>query len=309
LLTMEAAVVNNFVNWIQSSNMTPNQAFEQLDVARNGSFNAQQLDSALTRAVGSSPPDWVSRAVIKSIKKRAGSSTKSGSVNKEEFIAFLGSYGIDISEEVAAVESKIDRAEEIMIPEPVLKEQKKNEPEEIEEIPVEIEEIPVEIEDTNHVVELESIEEKLKQSTTPVVEEQEIFDERDFDIDREVIASPAVERKPIEFDEDRLESVLEALNSAKLNKELDQIIDNANREFTLHCHVNSNKKTLLSQGEYKGGQTLVCSFDDFDMEIEVEMSSLIEDLPNDGSWFSFEGEIMGWNKALRKPVFRCYRLL
>lgn len=306
---MEAAVVNNFVNWIQSSNMTPNQAFEQLDVARNGSFNAQQLDSALTRAVGSSPPDWVSRAVIKSIKKRAGSSTKSGSVNKEEFIAFLGSYGIDISEEVAAVESKIDRAEEIMIPEPVLKEQKKNEPEEIEEIPVEIEEIPVEIEDTNHVVELESIEEKLKQSTTPVVEEQEIFDERDFDIDREVIASPAVERKPIEFDEDRLESVLEALNSAKLNKELDQIIDNANREFTLHCHVNSNKKTLLSQGEYKGGQTLVCSFDDFDMEIEVEMSSLIEDLPNDGSWFSFEGEIMGWNKALRKPVFRCYRLL
>lgn len=306
---MEAAVVNNFVNWIQSSNMTPNQAFEQLDVARNGSFNAQQLDSALTRAVGSSPPDWVSRAVIKSIKKRAGSSTKSGSVNKEEFIAFLGSYGIDISEEVAAVESKIDRAEEIMIPEPVLKEQKKNEPEEIEEIPVEIEEIPVEIEDTNHVIELESIEEKLKQSTTPVVEEQEIFDERDFDIDREVIASPAVERKPIEFDEDRLESVLEALNSAKLNKELDQIIDNANREFTLHCHVNSNKKTLLSQGEYKGGQTLVCSFDDFDMEIEVEMSSLIEDLPNDGSWFSFEGEIMGWNKALRKPVFRCYRLL
>jgi len=306
---MEAAVVNNFVNWIQSSNMTPNQAFEQLDVARNGSFNAQQLDSALTRAVGSSPPDWVSRAVIKSIKKRAGSSTKSGSVNKEEFIAFLGSYGIDISEEVAAVESKIDRAEEIMIPEPVLKEQKKNEPEEIEEIPVEIEEIPVEIEDTNHVVELESIEEKLKQSTTPLVEEQEIFDERDFDIDREVIASPAVERKPIEFDEDRLESVLEALNSAKLNKELDQIIDNANREFTLHCHVNSNKKTLLSQGEYKGGQTLVCSFDDFDMEIEVEMSSLIEDLPNDGSWFSFEGEIMGWNKALRKPVFRCYRLL
>lgn len=306
---MEAAVVNNFVNWIQSSNMTPNQAFEQLDVARNGSFNAQQLDSALTRAVGSSPPDWVSRAVIKSIKKRAGSSTKSGSVNKEEFIAFLGSYGIDISEEVAAVESKIDRAEEIMIPEPVLKEQKKNEPEEIEEIPVEIEKIPVEIEDTNHVVELESIEEKLKQSTTPVVEEQEIFDERDFDIDREVIASPAVERKPIEFDEDRLESVLEALNSAKLNKELDQIIDNANREFTLHCHVNSNKKTLLSQGEYKGGQTLVCSFDDFDMEIEVEMSSLIEDLPNDGSWFSFEGEIMGWNKALRKPVFRCYRLL
>lgn len=309
MLTMEAAVVNNFVNWIQSSNMTPNQAFEQLDVARNGSFNAQQLDSALTRAVGSSPPDWVSRAVIKSIKKRAGSSTKSGSVNKEEFIAFLGSYGIDISEEVAAVESKIDRAEEIMIPEPVLKEQKKNEPEEIEEIPVEIEEIPVEIEDTNHVIELESIEEKLKQSTTPVVEEQEIFDERDFDIDREVIASPAVERKPIEFDEDRLESVLEALNSAKLNKELDQIIDNANREFTLHCHVNSNKKTLLSQGEYKGGQTLVCSFDDFDMEIEVEMSSLIEDLPNDGSWFSFEGEIMGWNKALRKPVFRCYRLL
>jgi len=309
LLTMEAAVVNNFVNWIQSSNMTPNQAFEQLDVARNGSFNAQQLDSALTRAVGSSPPDWVSRAVIKSIKKRAGSSTKSGSVNKEEFIAFLGSYGIDISEEVAAVESKIDRAEEIMIPEPVLKEQKKNEPEEIEEIPVEIEEIPVKIEDTDHVVKLESIEEKLKQSTTPVVEEQEIFDERDFDIDREVIASPAVERKPIEFDEDRLESVLEALNSAKLNKELDQIIDNANREFTLHCHVNSNKKTLLSQGEYKGGQTLVCSFDDFDMEIEVEMSSLIEDLPNDGSWFSFEGEIMGWNKALRKPVFRCYRLL
>lgn len=309
MLTMEAAVVNNFVNWIQSSNMTPNQAFEQLDVARNGSFNAQQLDSALTRAVGSSPPDWVSRAVIKSIKKRAGSSTKSGSVNKEEFIAFLGSYGIDISEEVAAVESKIDRAEEIMIPEPVLKEQKKNEPEEIEEIPVEIEEIPVEIEDNNHVIELESIEEKLKQSTTPVVEEQEIFDERDFDIDREVIASPAVERKPIEFDEDRLESVLEALNSAKLNKELDQIIDNANREFTLHCHVNSNKKTLLSQGEYKGGQTLVCSFDDFDMEIEVEMSSLIEDLPNDGSWFSFEGEIMGWNKALRKPVFRCYRLL
>ena len=309
MLTMEAAVVNNFVNWIQSSNMTPNQAFEQLDVARNGSFNAQQLDSALTRAVGSSPPDWVSRAVIKSIKKRAGSSTKSGSVNKEEFIAFLGSYGIDISEEVAAVESKIDRAEEIMIPEPVLKEQKKNEPEEIEEIPVEIEEIPVKIEDTDHVVKLESIEEKLKQSTTPVVEEQEIFDERDFDIDREVIASPAVERKPIEFDEDRLESVLEALNSAKLNKELDQIIDNANREFTLHCHVNSNKKTLLSQGEYKGGQTLVCSFDDFDMEIEVEMSSLIEDLPNDGSWFSFEGEIMGWNKALRKPVFRCYRLL
>lgn len=302
---MEAAVVNNFVNWIQSSNMTPNQAFEQLDVARNGSFNAQQLDSALTRAVGSSPPDWVSRAVIKSIKKRAGSSTKSGSVNKEEFIAFLGSYGIDISEEVAAVENKIDKAEEIMIPEPVLKEQKKDEPEAIEEIPLE----PVEIEETNDVVKIESIEEKLKQSTTPIIEEQEPFDERDFDIDREVIASPPVVRKPIEFDDERLESVLEALNSAKLNKELDQIIDNANREFTLHCHVNSNKKTLLSEGEYKGGQTLVCSFDDFDMEIEVEMSSLVENLPNDGSWFSFEGEIMGWNKALRKPVFRCYRLL
>ena len=43
---MEAAVVNNFVNWIKNSDMTANQAFEQLDVARNGSFNAQQLDQA-----------------------------------------------------------------------------------------------------------------------------------------------------------------------------------------------------------------------------------------------------------------------
>ena len=68
-ITVEAAVVNNFVNWIKNSDMTANQAFEQLDVARNGSFNAQQLDSALTKAVGSSPPDWVSRAVVKSIKK------------------------------------------------------------------------------------------------------------------------------------------------------------------------------------------------------------------------------------------------
>ena len=53
-ITVEAAVVNNFVNWIKNSDMTANQAFEQLDVARNGSFNAQQLDSALTKAVGSS---------------------------------------------------------------------------------------------------------------------------------------------------------------------------------------------------------------------------------------------------------------
>ena len=101
---MEAAVVNNFVNWIKNSDMTANQAFEQLDVARNGSFNAQQLDAALTRAVGSSPPDWVPRAVVKSIKKRAGSSDKSGSVSKNEFLAFLASYGLDITEEVASVE-------------------------------------------------------------------------------------------------------------------------------------------------------------------------------------------------------------
>ena len=33
--------------------MTANHAFEQLDVARNGSFNAQQLDAALTRTSGS----------------------------------------------------------------------------------------------------------------------------------------------------------------------------------------------------------------------------------------------------------------
>lgn len=303
MLRMEAAVVNNFVNWIQNSDMTPNQAFEQLDVARNGSFNAQQLDSALTRAVGSSPPDWVSRAVIKSIKKRAGSNSKSGSVNKEEFLAFLGTYGIDISQEVATIEKRIDQVEEIVTP----TETEKNE--KVEETSVEIDNAEEATVDTNDVVQIESIEEKLKQNPTPQIVEEVKFDERDFDINREVVASPPVEREPIEFDDERLESIFEALNVAKLNKELDSIIDNANREFTLHCHVNSSKRTLLSDDDYKRGQTLVCSFDEHEMEIEVEMPSGIEKLPQDGSSFSFDGEITGWNKARRRPVFRCYRLL
>lgn len=303
MLRMEAAVVNNFVNWIQNSDMTPNQAFEQLDVARNGSFNAQQLDSALTRAVGSSPPDWVSRAVIKSIKKRAGSNSKSGSVNKEEFLAFLGTYGIDISQEVATIEKRIDQVEEIVTP----TETEKNE--KVEETSVEIDNAEEATVETNDVVQIESIEEKLKQNPTPQIVEEVEFDERDFDINREIVASPPVEREPIEFDDERLESIFEALNVAKLNKELDSIIDNANREFTLHCHVNSRKRTLLSDDDYKRGQTLVCSFDEHEMEIEVEMPSGIEKLPQDGSSFSFDGEITGWNKARRRPVFRCYRLL
>ena len=68
---MEAAVVNNFVNWIKNSDMTANQAFEQLDVARNGSFNAQQLDAALTRA-WDHPTRLGIQGSSKSIKKRAG---------------------------------------------------------------------------------------------------------------------------------------------------------------------------------------------------------------------------------------------
>ena len=151
---MEAAVVNNFVNWIKNSDMTANQAFEQLDVARNGSFNAQQLDAALTRAVGSSPPDWVSRAVVKSIKKRAGSSDKSGSVSKNEFLAFLASYGLDITEEVASVEEKIDKAEEIIKPDETEETRDTEEQAEIEEP----------IEQPEEVVKVESIEEKLQQA-------------------------------------------------------------------------------------------------------------------------------------------------
>ena len=297
---MEAAVVNNFVNWIKNSDMTANQAFEQLDVARNGSFNAQQLDAALTRAVGSSPPDWVSRAVVKSIKKRAGSSDKSGSVSKNEFLSFLASYGLDITEEVAAVEEKIDKAEEIIKPDET---EGTNDTEE----QVEIEE-PIEA--PEEVVKVESIEEKLQQAEKESIEEiGDSFDERDFDIDREVVVSPSVEREPISFDSARLESVFDAFAIAKLNKEIDHIVGSANEEFTLHCHVNSVKRTLLAEPEYKGGMTLSCSFDQIDREIEIQMRPEMEQTPSVGQWFSFKGEICDWNKALQMPVFKCYELL
>ena len=280
--------------------MTANQAFEQLDVARNGSFNAQQLDAALTRAVGSSPPDWVSRAVVKSIKKRAGSSDKSGSVSKNEFLAFLASYGLDITEEVASVEEKIDKAEEIIKPDETEVTSDTEEQAEIEEP----------IEQPKEVVKVESIEEKLQQVNQESIEEiEDRFDERDFDIDREVVVSPSVEREPISFDSATLESVFDAFSIAKLNKEIDQIIGNANEEFTLHCHVNSIKRTLLAEPEYKGGMTLSCSFDQIDREIEIQMRPEMEQTPLVGQWFSFKGEICDWNKALQMPVFKCYELL
>ncbi|MEC8736548.1 MAG: EF-hand domain-containing protein [Candidatus Thermoplasmatota archaeon] len=297
---MEAAVVNNFVNWIKNSDMTANQAFEQLDVARNGSFNAQQLDAALTRAVGSSPPDWVSRAVVKSIKKRAGSSDKSGSVSKNEFLAFLASYGLDITEEVASVEEKIDKAEEIIKPDETEETRDTEEQAEIEE-PIEAPE---------EVVKVETIEEKLQQAEPESIEEiEDRFDERDFDIEREVVVSPAVEREPISFDSARLESVFDAFAMAKLNKEIDHIVGSANEEFTLHCHVKSIKRTLLAEPEYKGGMTLSCSFDQLDREIEIQIPSELEQTPSVGQWFSFKGEICDWNKALQTPVFKCYELL
>lgn len=297
---MEAAVVNNFVNWIKNSDMTANQAFEQLDVARNGSFNAQQLDSALTKAVGSSPPDWVSRAVVKSIKKRAGSSDRSGSVSKNEFLTFLASYGLDITEEVALVEEKIDKAEEIIKPDETEETRDTEDQAEIEE-PIEQ---PVE------VVKVESIEEKLQKAEQESIEEfEDRFDERDFDIDREVVVSPSVEREPILFDSARLESVFDAFAIAKLNKEIDHIIGSANEEFTLYCHVNSTKRTLLAEPEYKGGMTLSCSFDQIEREIEIRMPSELEQTPSIGQWFSFKGEICDWNKALQMPVFKCYELL
>ena len=297
---MEAAVVNNFVNWIKNSDMTANQAFEQLDVARNGSFNAQQLDAALTRAVGSSPPDWVSRAVIKSIKKRAGSSDRSGSVSKNEFLAFLASYGLDITEEVASVEEKIDKAEEIIKPDETEGTRDTEEQAEIEEP----------IEQPEEVVKVESIEDKLqqaKQESVEVIEDR--FDERDFDIDREVVVSPSVERELISFDSARLESVFDAFAIAKLNKEIDHIVGSANEEFTLNCHVNSVKRTLLAEPEYKGGMTLSCSFDQIEREIEIQMPPELEQIPSVGQWFSFKGEICDWNKALQMPVFKCYELL
>ena len=296
---MEAAVVNNFVNWIKNSDMTANQAFEQLDVARNGSFNAQQLDSALSKAVGSSPPDWVSRAVVKSIKKRAGSSDKSGSVSKTEFLSFLASYGLDITEEVAAVEEKIDKVEEIITPE-------EEEPEASEPS----EEVEQPLEQPEETVKVETIEEKLKQamedSTQEIEQEQ---DERDFDIDQEVVVSPSVYREPISFDSSRLESVFDAFAIAKLNKEIDHIIASANEEFTLHCNVNSIKRTLLAEPEYKGGMTLSCSFEQIDREIEIQIPSELEQAPSVGQWFSFKGEICDWNKALQIPVFKCHELL
>ena len=296
---MEAAVVNNFVNWIKNSDMTANQAFEQLDVARNGSFNAQQLDSALSKAVGSSPPDWVSRAVVKSIKKRAGSSDKSGSVSKTEFLSFLASYGLDITEEVAAVEEKIDKVEEIITPE-------EEEPEASEPS----EEVEQPLEQPEETVKVETIEEKLKQgmedSTQEIEQEQ---DERDFDINQEVVVSPSVYREPISFDSSRLESVFDAFDIAKLNKEIDHIIASANEEFTLHCNVNSIKRTLLAEPEYKGGMTLSCSFEQIDKEIEIQMPSELEQAPSVGQWFSFKGEICDWNKALQIPVFKCHELL
>jgi len=296
---VEAAVVNNFVNWIKNSDMTANQAFEQLDVARNGSFNAQQLDSALSKAVGSSPPDWVSRAVVKSIKKRAGSSDKSGSVSKTEFLSFLASYGLDITEEVAAVEEKIDKVEEIITPE-------EEEPEASEPS----EEVEQPLEQPEETVKVETIEEKLKQamedSTQEIEQEQ---DERDFDIDQEVVVSPSVYREPISFDSSRLESVFDAFAIAKLNKEIDHIIASANEEFTLHCNVNSIKRTLLAEPEYKGGMTLSCSFEQIDREIEIQIPSELEQAPSVGQWFSFKGEICDWNKALQIPVFKCHELL
>lgn len=296
---MEAAVVNNFVNWIKNSDMTANQAFEQLDVARNGSFNAQQLDSALSKAVGSSPPDWVSRAVVKSIKKRAGSSDKSGSVSKTEFLSFLASYGLDITEEVAAVEEKIDKVEEIITPE-------EEEPEASEPS----EEVEQPLEQPEETVKVETIEEKLKQamedSTQEIEQEQ---DERDFDINQEVVVSPSVYREPISFDSSRLESVFDAFDIAKLNKEIDHIIASANEEFTLHCNVNSIKRTLLAEPEYKGGMTLSCSFGQIDREIEIQIPSELEQAPSVGQWFSFKGEICDWNKALQIPVFKCHELL
>lgn len=296
---MEAAVVNNFVNWIKNSDMTANQAFEQLDVARNGSFNAQQLDSALSKAVGSSPPDWVSRAVVKSIKKRAGSSDKSGSVSKTEFLSFLASYGLDITEEVAAVEEKIDKVEEIITPE-------EEEPEASEPS----EEVEQPLEQPEETVKVETIEEKLKQamedSTQEIEQEQ---DERDFDINQEVVVSPSVYREPISFDSSRLESVFDAFAIAKLNKEIDHIIASANEEFTLHCNVNSIKRTLLAEPEYKGGMTLSCSFEQIDREIEIQIPSELEQAPSVGQWFSFKGEICDWNKALQIPVFKCHELL
>ena len=280
--------------------MTANQAFEQLDVARNGSFNAQQLDAALTRAVGSSPPDWVSRAVVKSIKKRAGSSDKSRSISKHEFLAFLASYGLDITEEVASVEEKIDKAEEII---------KSDETEETRDTEEQAE-IEEPIEAPEEVVKVETIEEKLQQVEQKSLEEiEDRFDERDFDIDREVVVSPSVEREPISFDSSRLESVFNAFAIAKLNKEIDHIVGSANQEFTLHCHVNSVKRTLLAEPDYKGGMTLSCSFDQIEREIEIQMPSEFEQTPSVGQWFSFKGEICDWNKALQMPVFKCYELL
>ena len=90
----------------------------------------------------------------KSIKKRAGSSDKSGSASKNEFLAFLASYGLDITEEVASVEDKIDKAEEIIKPDETEETRDTEEQAEIEE-PIEAPE---------EVVKVETIEEKLQQA-------------------------------------------------------------------------------------------------------------------------------------------------
>ena len=140
---------------------------------------------------------------------------------------------MDITEEVALVEEKIDKAEEIIKPDETEETGDTEDQAEIEE-PIEQ---PVE------VVKVESIEEKLQKAEQESIEEFEgRFDERDFDIDREVVISPSVEREPISFDSARLESVFDAFALAKLNKEIDHIIGSANEEFTLNCHVNSSKE-------------------------------------------------------------------
>ena len=123
------------------------------------------------------------------------------------------------------------------------------------------------------------------------------------------MVSPSVYREPISFDSSRLESVFDAFDIAKLNKEIDHIIASANEEFTLHCNVNSIKRTLLAEPEYKGGMTLSCSFGQIDREIEIQIPSELEQAPSVGQWFSFKGEICDWNKALQIPVFKCHELL
>ena len=80
---------------------------------------------------------------------------------------------MDITEEVASVEEKIDKAEEIIKPDETEETRDTEEQAEIEE-PIEAPE---------EVVKVETIEEKLQQAEPESIEEiEDRFDERDFDM-------------------------------------------------------------------------------------------------------------------------------